>query len=266
MKNNYLPKEAKIIGVIKENEKTNTLILCLPDQQNFQFVPGQFMMIGLPGFGECAISLSSDANLASEYLSLTIRAVGNLTQKLCQMKKGDKVFLRGPFGNGFPEMQGPTIIIGGGCGFIPLRSVLISNQKKIADWRVFIGCAYSKNLVFAADLANWEKRAEINVIFEKEIFPDVCPEKGSVLDILKKQSFTSKENAFICGPIKMYAGVVKILLQKGLKAENIWLSLEKRMHCGLGVCQHCAIGDRYVCKDGPVFDLRFLLETNYIKL
>ncbi|MFA6537093.1 MAG: FAD/NAD(P)-binding protein [Patescibacteria group bacterium] len=266
MKNIYLPKKAVVLAVQKENFDTATLFLKMEGQADFEFLPGQFMMIGLAGFGESAISISSDSRQSKKFISLTIRSVGNLTQALNELKKGDVVLVRGPFGNGFPEINGETILIGGGCGFIPLRSVIASNVERLADLRIFVGCATAKNLVFTADLAEWEKKISVKVIFEKEIHEDIYPEKGYITDLLSKEILNPKAKAFVCGPLVMYAKTAKILLQKGLSAENIFFSLEKRMHCGIGVCQHCAIGPKYVCKDGPVFDLQFLLTQKYFVL
>ncbi|KKQ79685.1 MAG: Sulfhydrogenase II subunit g [Parcubacteria group bacterium GW2011_GWC2_38_7] len=265
MKNSYELKLAKIVKVTTENPITKTLLLKLENQNKFQFLAGQFMMIGLPGFGECAISISSAPQDSLKYFTLTIRAVGELTEKLNSLKVGETVFVRGPFGNGFPEVTKNLILIGGGCGYIPLRSVYEENMNRSdIKMQVFIGCRDEDSLVFTPDYEAMKKKHELNLIMEKPKSKIYGSAKGFVTDLIKSKELLPDALVFLCGPALMYGFVIKELEKKGVILSNIYLSLEKRMHCGVGVCQHCAIGSKYVCKDGPVFSAEYLRSIKYI--
>jgi NAD(P)H-flavin reductase len=259
MHNVYEPKRVKITKVIKENAITNTLFLKFDNQKEFKFLAGQFMMIGLPGFGECPISISSNPKLADKYFTLTVRIAGELTGKLNSLKTGAKVFVRGPFGNGFPEVDRNLILIGGGCGFIPLMSVCEENRaRKDIKMQMFFGCANKQSLVFQREFQKIKSKHDFNIILEKETLDGFSVETGFVTELIKKNELLANAKVFVCGPDLMYKFVVKELLNKGIKPTDIYLSLERRMHCGVGVCQHCAIGTKYICKDGPVFSYDFL--------
>ncbi len=259
MHNVYELKPVKIIKVIKENSITNTLFLKFDNQKEFRFLAGQFMMIGLPGFGECPISISSNPKKSGKNFSLTIRSAGELTSKLNGLKAGAKVFARGPFGNGFPEVNRNLILIGGGCGFIPLMSVCEENRaRKDIKMQLFFGCANKASLVFEREYKKIQDVHDFRIILEKEKLEGFSEETGFVTKLIHDAQLMDKAMVFVCGPDLMYKFVVKELLTKGIKPVDIYLSLERRMHCGVGVCQHCALGTKYVCKDGPVFSYEFL--------
>ena len=250
MRNVYELRPIKIIKVIKENAITNTFFLKFDNQKEFRFLAGQFMMIGLPGFGECPISISSNPKLADKFITLTIRSAGELTKKLNGLKSGAKVFVRGPFGNGFPEVDRNLILIGGGCGFIPLLSVCEENRaRKDIKMQLFFGCANKQSLVFQREYQKIKAKHDFKIILEKEVMDGFSDEVGFVTELIRKNDLLENAEVFVCGPDLMYKFVVKELLAKGIKPTDIYLSLERRMHCGVGVCQHCAIGTKYVCKD-----------------
>lgn len=265
MKNVYEILPAKIVKVTAENPITKTLYLKLKNQSKFQFLAGQFMMIGLPGFGECPISISSTPQIATKYFTLTIRTVGELTEKLNSLKVGEAVFVRGPFGNGFPEVTKNLILIGGGCGFMPLRSVYEENKnRKDIKMQIFIGCRDEDSLVFVPDYEAMKKKHDFNLIMEKAKTKKYGSAKGFVTDMIKSKELLTDALVFLCGPAIMYGFVISELEKKGVTLANIYLSLEKRMHCGMGVCQHCAIGSKYICKDGPIFNADYLRSIKYI--
>jgi len=120
-------------------------------------------------------------------------------------------------------------------------------------------------LVFRNDLKNIKEKHSLHLILEKEKFSGYSTQTGFVTELLKKKKLLNKAMVFVCGPAAMYPFVLKELLAKGVDSKDIYLSLEKRMHCGVGLCQHCAVGTKYVCKDGPVFSYEFLKESNYLK-
>ena len=265
MKNPYKVEKAKIIKKEKQNDITYLFRLKLPAnlQKKFEFLPGQFMQVGLMGFREAPISISSGPKDAKRFIELTIRGVGRITNKLIDLKVGDEILVRGPFGNGFPEPKDKNLIlIGGGCGFVPLRSVIETYKTdKNIKLQVFIGCKDKNTLFFKNQFAAWKKLSDFNLILEKGTLLGLFGKSGFVTELLDKPLL---ENALVLvvGPPIMYKAVVKKLLQKGIKPEDIYLSLEKRMYCGQGVCQHCAIGTKYICKDGPVFSYKELSELS----
>jgi NAD(P)H-flavin reductase len=263
MHNVYQLQKVKVIRVIKENENTATLALRFNDQAKFKFLAGQFMQVGLPGFGECPISISSNPKESSKNFSLTIRAVGELTRKLVQLKIGETVYARGPFGNGFPEVNKNLILIAGGCGFIPLHSVYEENKnRKDIKIQLLFGCATSEALVFKRELKKISEKHNLKLILEKEKLPGFSKSTGLVTKLIKENDLLPRALVFICGPEAMFKFVIDELTRKGINSADIYLSLEKRMHCGVGICQHCAMGTKYVCRDGPVFSWEFLAQNH----
>lgn len=261
MNNIYESKIIKVIAISRESIDTHLIrfrFASAADQKNFNFLPGQFMQVGLAGWGECPISICSSPSKASKYFELAIRDVGQLTHKLNVLQKGDEVLARGPFGNGFDIdafAHKNLLIIGGGCGFVPLRPLIEDfNAGKILarDLQIFYGCLNEQTILFKNEHAGWNRHARLSVILDKPS-PKWRGEKGLVTDLIKKREIAKDTAVVMVGPPIMYKFALKELVKKGIKAENIWLSLERKMYCGLGVCQHCAIGKYYVCKDGPVF-------------
>lgn len=261
MFNIYQPQKAKIISVGQESIDTKLFRLSFVDkkiQKEFNFLPGQFVQVGLPGYGECPISLASSAYYANKYFELAIRQVGKLTDKLAELKKSDLVDIRGPYGNGFDAdlfKDQPLLLIGGGCGFVPLRPLIIdflAGRMTNTVLQIFYGCKNEETLLFKKEHASWNRQAELSIILEK---PSAkwAGHKGLITDLFKKRVITPNSITVLVGPPIMYRYVIAELKKKNVSDENIYLSLEKKMYCGLGICQHCAIGPYYVCKDGPVF-------------
>ncbi|MFZ5365642.1 MAG: FAD/NAD(P)-binding protein [Patescibacteria group bacterium] len=258
MQNPYKVLPAKIIKKEKQNEITYLFRLRLPSniQQKFDFLPGQFMQAGLMGFREAPISICSSPKYSRKFFELTIRGVGRITQKLVSLNVGDEILVRGPYGNGFPDARDKNLIlIGGGCGFVPLRSVIeahIDDKKK--RMQIFIGCKDKDSLFFKDKFKVWKKSADFRLILEKGSLTGFGVRSGFITDLLD-QPLLDQSMVFVVGPRIMYQFVIRKLLKAKIKPENIFLSLEKRMYCGQGLCQHCAVGSKYICKDGPVFSL-----------
>lgn len=230
MKNPYKSKPVKILDIKNLNYNTKLFILNI----NLNFKPGQFVMAGLPGFGEAAFSLPAKNQLA-------IRKTGTVTNALHDLRVGDIIYLRGPYGNGHWPNAKNTLIIAGGCGIISLRPIL-PKEKNI----IFYGVKSKQNLLFKEEHKNWPN---LHISVEPKLITNLFDE------IKLPENLT----AFLCGPPIMYKFVIQKL--KALKIKNIYLSLERRMSCGIGVCQHCAIGDYYVCKHGPVFNYKHVLSS-----
>ena len=256
----YQPQLAKVLVNKKESVDSRLLRLkLLKGQQDYDFVHGQFMMVGLPGFGEAPFDICSNQFEKKNYFEVSVRAVGELTEKLHEVEVGSKVVVRGPFGNGFPpleEMGENLLLIGGGCGAVTLRSIIEEASDKRykgkTKMQVFWGCLNEESILFKDRLKQWEKFAELVLILEKPR-KSWKGETGLVTKLFDTKKVLKPSKVIMCGPPIMYKFVIQKLKEHGFADEDIYLSLERRMYCGVGVCQHCAIGPYYVCKDGPVF-------------
>ncbi len=234
--------------------------------QEFDFKPGQFVEVGILGFGEIPVGIASNPS-NKEYIQVSIREVGNVTKAFHKLEPGDEVGVRGPFGNGFKDewIDGKDlIIIGGGCGIPPLRSLLfhaIENPDKFKSVQLLYGSKSHQDLLFRQEYDKWGENAEIylTVDTDKDWDDKIHDCKvGVVTNLITENTIRENSVAAMCGPPIMYKFVVKKLLELGMKPENILVSLERRMKCGVGKCQHCNRGSKYVCLDGPVFTLKEL--------
>lgn len=249
MKNIYEPEMARITRVISENNETKTFAL----NKKMTFLPGQFLQVSLPGFGEAPISISSYPRL-----ELSIRPVGSVTDALYKMKKGDLVGIRGPYGNSFPldYLSGKDVIlVSGGCGLAPIRSLImyyIMNRDFFSSMALFYGARNPDLLLYKYDINLWKR------IFPIHLTVDAADRKwkGNVGVVTKLiDSFKMPKNpvAVVCGPPLMFRFVSQMLNKKGVSDDKIIVSLERNMHCGVGKCFHCNVGSKLVCKDGPIF-------------
>ena len=275
MKNPYLPYPVRIDKIVTETEdrnlKTFELVFLTPeDEDKFAYIPGQFAELSIPGKGEIPIGIASSPT-EKGFVSFTVNKVGLVTTHLHNMKEGDVMGIRGPLGNWYPweEMEGKNvIIIGGGFAFTTLRSSIIymlnpENRSKFREITVVYGARSPGMLLYRDELAQWEKREDLNMHITVDATDD--PEwKYNVgfVPTITEQKITSADNAIaiVCGPPIMIKFTQPVLEKLGFPPERIIFSLEMRMKCGIGMCGRCNIGDKYVCKDGPVFSLAQLKE------
>ncbi len=268
MKNLYRPIES-VIEDIKQETPNITTYRFRP-KEPITFKAGQFVELTVPGVGEAPFTPSSNPNV-TETMEITIMQVGAVTAALETMKVGETVGLRGPYGNGynFEDFHGKEIlIIGGGVGLAPLRSLIlalfddIDKYKKIS---IRYGARTPDDIVFKDLLPQWHEKKNTEVLLTiDEPHPQWHGTVGVVtvlLDELPLLTTVDVEDlpfqaesavACVCGPPIMLKFVNMTLLQKGFKPENIYHSMERNMSCGLGKCGHCMMGEYYVCKDGPV--------------
>lgn len=260
MLNPYLPKLAKIIKIQLETPDTKLFTFQFTDKKdrdNFSFWHGQFLLLGLLDWGEAAFDICS-STLNKKFFQLAVRKVGTLTAKLHQLKTGDLVTIRGPFGNGLllkNFKNKDLLLIGGGCGFIVMRSLILdylAGKLPAGKLNVFYGCLNEENLLFKKEFKSWQKKVDLGIILEKPSKKWQGP-KGVITGLFNEQQDFSNTIALVVGPPVMYKFVIERLKDSGMKDSDIYLSLERRMYCGIGVCQHCALGPYYVCKDGPIF-------------
>lgn len=265
MINEYFPNLANIKEIIKETNNTNTYILEFFDKKlsnDFSWTPGQFMMLGIPGIGESAISISNTQN--GNLVYLTIRNVGNVTNYLYNMKKGESIDIRGPYGMGWPleiAKGKDIIIVAGGMGIAPLRGLInhiINNRKNYGYLEIIYGARTPDDMIFKYEFNNWNKikNSTLHLTADQvlESTPFEC--KIGLVTSCFPMMKTHHRNAItlICGPEIMMRYAAKCLETIGFADKQIFLSLERRMKCGIGKCGHCQIGSKFVCKDGPVFN------------
>ena len=263
--NEYSPNLAVIKKIRKETHDTNTYALEFSDkklQKSFSPAPGQFMMLSLFGIGESAISLSGTSNNGS--VTTTIRNVGSVTNAVLRLKEGDFIGMRGPYGNGWPleRAEGKNVlIVVGGMGIVPLRSVvnyIKNNRKKFGDLEIIYGARTPDDMLFRYEFEKWKQIKNTRLDLTVDELPIETTSKckiGLVTSCFPSMK-THHKNAIVlvCGPEIMMRYAAKCLETIGFKDRQIYLSLERRMKCGIGKCGHCQIGLKYVCKDGPVFN------------
>jgi NAD(P)H-flavin reductase len=256
--NIYKPLRATLEEVIEESPLIKTFVL-IPDEE-FVFETGQFIELAVDGVGEAPFTPSSSP-LVTDRLEVTVMKTGYVTGIMHDLKPGAVMGIRGPYGRGYPvsEFRGKEVLIlGGGCGLAPIRSLLFTLEHMKDDLEKVILCYGSKT---PADCIYKPLFSRLNSIdkFEAYRTVDVTDDDWDgpvgvatrLLDNVKVNIANSV--AVVCGPpIMMKYGTLK-LLEMGYHDEQIFLSMEKNMSCGLGKCGHCMMGEFFVCKDGPVF-------------
>lgn len=260
----YDPVKTNVSEVITETSNIKTFVL--RPERPLDFEAGQFIQLTVPGVGEGPFTPSSSP-YEKEKLEVTIMEVGRVTSALHNLKQGSMVGLRGPFGKEYPldRFRGREIlIVGGGVGMAPLRSLFLSLAHTIEDYKKLVFCCGSrtpKDIVYKdAVLDKWQTQFKDKVSFRITVDEGDGTWKGQVglvtttLDNLDKEISSFKESiAVVCGPPIMMKFTTLKLLDIGYGHQNIYLSMEKNMSCGLGRCGHCQMGKYLVCRDGPVF-------------
>lgn len=261
----YLPEAAKIIEVQNFSAKEKFFRLELLSGKSLGHTPGQFLQVSILGIGEASISISSPPSQDNKF-DLCVRAIGNVTNKLHTLKTGDVVHIRGPFGHGFDtsilqKMQNKHLLfVAGGIGYVPLRSLInkvIAERNNYQKISILYGCKTSSERMYQNELQEIAGMAG-NIELLETVDKTDSAWKGNVgviTTLIPKVNFDASNTiAVICGPPIMYKFVLKSLLEKGFAKDNIYLSLERRMKCGVGKCGHCQMEGVYVCQSGPVFN------------
>ncbi|MEJ2733813.1 MAG: FAD/NAD(P)-binding protein [Anaerolineae bacterium] len=257
----YVPTMARLLKVEPLTELEKVFTLELPGGGSLGNEPGQFVEVSLFGIGEAPISVTSSPSRSNGTFELCVRKVGDLTGALHQLEPGAKVGIRGPFGHGFPiaKMKGKDILfVAGGLGLPPLRSLInevLDQRGSFGRVIILYGCKNPGEMLFKEELAEWAGRDDVE--FHETV--DRCGEDwegnvGVITTLFPKITVNPRNTvAATVGPPIMYRFVLMELLGKGIPETQIYLSLERRMKCGVGKCGHCQINDLYCCQDGPVF-------------
>jgi NAD(P)H-flavin reductase len=255
---------ARVLAVIPltEHEKLFQIQIIDPKvRQNFHFEPGQFVMLDIPGSGEVAIGLAS-SNSNREFLELCIRKVGRVTGIIHRLEAGAIVGIRGPFGTYFPMRKmkdSNVLLVAGGLGFTTLRSSVYwvnEHRPDFKDVTVFYGAGSPDQLLFQYQFEEWRKifNIDLRTIVEQPD-PDWDGPVGLITELFDDKHIDAQSTyAIVCGPPVMFKFVCGYLSELGLPRQRMFVSLERRMHCGMGKCCRCNVGSTFTCLDGPVFD------------
>jgi NAD(P)H-flavin reductase len=229
---------------------------------SLNYLPGQFMIVSVPGIGEAPFSISSTPSRPG-LLEFGIRRVGIMTNELFKLKENATLGVRGPYGNGFPIgkfEKHDLIIVVGGLGAVPLRSLLyyvLDNRDRFGKVTFMYGGRTPDEMLFLRELLELRERDDLNCLLAVERDPDKTwtGSFGMVTALFKYLKNVDAENTYglVCGPPVMYKYVIDELLKLKIPKHQILMTLERRMKCGVGKCGHCAIGSIYTCIDGPVF-------------
>ena len=251
------PSTVRISGIQSEIEEVKTYSF----SANAQFTarPGQFNMVGYPGVGEAPVSFSTVPKKG--FFEHTVKAVGRVTQFLDGLKEGDELLLRGPYGKGWPmkKAEGKDILlIAGGLGLAPIRPVLqaiLENRALYGDVSLIYGARNEKNLLFMNAMDKWSKEIAVYLTVDEVMEAGTWKHNvGLVTALLDKVKIRPEQSvSFICGPEIMMRFISRGLIMNGMKQDNLYVSMERRMKCGIGHCGHCQHYGLFVCKDGPVF-------------
>ncbi len=260
VKDVYLPQPATVNETKMMNETELYLQLSM-DEEPLEYEPGQFVEVSIPGFGEAPISISSSPTKTDGF-EIVVRRVGNVTNMIHKLNTGDKVGIRGPFGEGcYPseEAHGKNLVfICGGIGLVPQRSFInygLDNRDDYWDVTIFLGTKDQSQRFYRTELQKWSQRGDIDLL--ETVDQAEGNWKGNVgvvttlIPKIKSELYSSL--IFVCGPPIMYKFVLMALAEKNVSRDNIFVNLERKMKCGVGKCGHCQINQYYVCMDGPVF-------------
>ncbi len=258
----YSPRAATIVKTKQMTANEKFFEIKFDDGEPLGHEPGQFIQLSIFGIGEAPVGIcSSPTKEDRSTFEVCVRKVGTFTNALHKLDVGDKLGIRGPYGRGFPidELKGnDVLIVAGGLGIVPLRSLInfiIDRRRDFGNVMILLGCKGPKDRLFTDDMKEWERMLNINYACTVDrADPDWKGNVGVITTLMPGVHIDKNRTyAVVVGPPIMYKFVIAELLKKGLSENQIILSLERRMKCGLGKCGHCQINSVYVCKDGPTF-------------
>jgi NAD(P)H-flavin reductase len=254
----FVPVPFRVADRRHDTEDTWTLTL-EPLGDGFAVAPGQFVMVYAFGVGEVPISVSGPPDQPGASVVLTVRDVGAVTRAICASEPGAMLGLRGPFGNSWPVEAaegGDVVVVAGGIGLAPLRPVVLharARRARFGSVAVLYGARTPADLLYTDELAVWGNELAVDVTVDAAD-TSWTGRVGVVPKLLEQADFRSEAvSAFVCGPEVMIRYTVEGLRARGVADERIFLSLERDMRCGVGLCGHCQLGPTLICRDGPVY-------------
>ena len=260
------PLPYRVVDKRRENHDNWTLELEPVGDAIEPIGPGQFDMLYAFGVGEVPISTSGDVEKRGTTLVHTIRAVGAVTNALCAARPGDVVGVRGPFGNCWPldaAVGKDLLIVAGGVGLAPLRPAFyhaLAHRREYGEVTLLYGGRTPEDLLFRRELERWRARLDANVAVTVDAATTEWHGRvGVVPKLIPGARFDPEDTvAFVCGPEIMMRFTALPLVDAGIPADRIYLSMERTMRCGIGLCGHCQCGPTLVCRDGPVYTWDYL--------
>lgn len=256
-RNEYIPFLSEIKEVIKHTDIEYTFRMTYEGEVK----PGQFFEVSIPKFGEAPISVSG---ITDGLIDLTIRKVGKVTEEVFERYVGDKLFLRGPYGNGFDVnlYEGrEVVVVAGGSGLAPVRGIVeyfYNNIEKCKSFKLIVGFKSLEDILFKDDLKRWSDKLDVLVTVDsaQEGYQGNI---GLVTKYIPELEIQNVDNmsAIVVGPPMMMKFTVAEFIKRNIDEKNIWVSYERKMCCGTGKCGHCKMDDTYICVDGPVFDYSY---------
>jgi len=255
---------ATVEEIVDEGADTYTFRSTLDDpaaRQAFRFLPGQIHMVGVFGVGEVPISVSSDP-AAPDVLAHTIRVCGRVTHVIEGLRVGDHITLRGPFGRPWPTERahgGDLVIVGGGLGMAPLRSMLYTAVRERSSFRrvlLLVGARDPGQVLYRAELESLRDAGhDLDVHFTVDHADDAWPyREGLITSLFPVADIDpAASTVFTCGPEIMMWFAMRDLSALGIPDDRLWLTMERNMHCAVKLCGHCQVGPYFVCADGPIF-------------
>jgi anaerobic sulfite reductase subunit B len=247
----YIPEKCRILKIYPETNDTATFRI----EYDGDPQPGEFVEVGVLGIGEAPISICSHSK---KFVDLCIRNVGNVTRSIHSKKAKEYVWIRGPYGHGYPmgDFKGKDIILaGGGTGVAPLKGAIEYINKHRSDFgkvSIFFGFRNDEAILFKDYFDGWKRDFDFQLTLD-------CPSDkikcnvGVVTTLIDKAELNKDAIAIMCGPPVMIKFMMQSLMKKGLNEGNVYISFERLMSCGIGKCGHCEVGGKYVCRHGPVF-------------
>ena len=252
----FLPEPFRVVDRRRDTADTWTLEL---EGGGLPFAPGQFTMLAAGGAGEVPISISGDP-ARPERLVHTVRAVGAATRAICAAEPGRVLGVRGPFGRPWPvdEVEGAdVVVVAGGIGLAPLRPAvlaLLARRERYGRIAVLYGGRDPAQLLYSAELAEWRRRGLDVAVTVDTASPEWDGSVGVVTRLIDRADLDpASAVALVCGPEVMMRFAVPALGRRGVGAERVFVSLERNMQCGIGLCGHCQLGPTLICRDGPVY-------------
>jgi len=256
----YSPVMATINSVEQLTQTEKRFEIVLPGNTPLNHKPGQFVEVSIFGFGEAPISISSSPMRKNSF-DLTVRRTGRLTEKMHRLTEGNMIGIRGPFGNGFDveQFKGKDMLfVCGGIGLAPLKSLIdytIENRSDYGRIIILYGTKSPAEILFPVEIEKWQTDPGVEFAMTVDRgTPEWMGNTGVITTLIPGIDLDVKNTiATVVGPPVMYKFVLMALKSKNIPDGNIYLSLERRMKCGVGKCGHCQINDSYVCQDGPVY-------------
>jgi NAD(P)H-flavin reductase len=267
VQSSMVPEPCRVLEAIRQTPKEILLVVEAPQSAPFEPEPGQFVMVSLPGIGEAPISLAAlpGEGTPEGTFEVLVRKAGRLTQLVTRLVAGDLLYVRGPYGRrvAWDQLEGSNLmLIAGGLGLAPLRPFVrraLIRRERFRHIDVLIGARNPEELLFRDDLASWKaRRDDVRVLLTVDAASNGWNGRIGVITTLFDQVHPETEDAVavICGPPVMYRHAIRRLLAMGFYESRVWLTLERRMKCGVGLCGNCQMNGLYLCQQGPLFSYR----------